>query len=410
MKNILILTIVMSLISCEIQRKIVKDIEFEAPYKFNIEIENQVTSDSNSGHAHHGNNYQHLAYDYGLKGDYKNALRLWDLGYEAQINVLTQEQIDSINNSYRVTSATDYIFSKAEQSQVIIINEAHHNSRHRAFTKSLLKKLFTQGYKNLGLEALSNGKNKDSLLNHRGYPILKSGYYILDPQFGDLVRTALEIGYNIFPYEVTTEADGKEREIEQARNIQNEIEKKPNQKFIIHCGFDHALEGKLPAWGKAMAGRLNEFTGINPFTINQTEYSERSNKNFNNFILRALDLKEPSILLDQLNNPMRYERKDSWTDIAVLHPNTNYSNGRPDWLFLSDVKEVPITLEDMEIAPPIMVLAYKKNEDINKAIPVDIVEIKDIKDKINLALKKGTYQIVIINQKKVSRKFEISVE
>ena len=54
----------------------------------------------------------------------------------------------------------------------------------------------------------------------------------------------------------------KRQEIEQALNIKRVIDSRPNEKFLIHCGFDHALEGIHNSWEKAMAGRLTEYTGI----------------------------------------------------------------------------------------------------------------------------------------------------
>lgn len=54
-------------------------------------------------------------------------------------------------------------------------------------------------------------QDEDTLLNERGYPLLSSGYYTQEPQFGNLVREALRIGYELFPYETQVRGDGKER-------------------------------------------------------------------------------------------------------------------------------------------------------------------------------------------------------
>ncbi|WP_026932629.1 hypothetical protein [Christiangramia echinicola] len=396
-----ILTILFSLISCEEEKKVIEKIDFETDYKFSSVIEDKVEKDTVSW------KYQISAADFAMKSDYKNALIHWDSAMGTREKNFTEFQIDSINQKYSKVKAADYIIELAKKNQVVIINEAHHNSFHRVFTKSILKKLFENGYKNLGLEALANGEELDSTLNIRKYPILKTGHYIKDPQFGDLVRTALEIGYNVFPYETenfgnsTTES----REIEQAKNIQNIIESKPDEKFLIHCGYDHNLEGTHPIWGNTMASRLTEYTGINPLTINQIKYSEKSNSKFNNPLLKALNIQESSVILDEDKNPIRYEREGAWNDIAVFHPNTKYLNNRPDWLFKNGNKNVPIPLTDFTIEFPVMVLAYKKGEDINSAVPVDITEVKNKTKNCNLALKKGVYEIVVTNGKE-SYKFE----
>lgn len=399
-KILLINIILIGLSSCKESKRVIEKIDFTSEYKFDSEIENKLTKDTVPW------KYQISASDYATKGDYKNALIHWDLAYTARkTKAYSQNKIDSINNIYRIEPAIEYISEQSKSNQIIIINEAHHNSLHRFFTKSLLQKLYNNGYRNLGLEALENGENIDSLLMDRKYPIQKTGFYIKDPQFGDLVRTAIQIGYNVFPYEQTTNLNGKEREIEQAKNIQNIIESKPNEKFLIHCGFSHALEGEYPRWEKTMSGRILEYTGINPLTINQTTYSERSKPEFNNPFLSALNLKESSVLINNNEQPYRYERAKTWSDIAVFHPNTQYIDNRPNWLFKNGNKNVSVILKDLEIAFPIMVLAYKKGEDINTTIPIDITEVENKMDNCKLVLKKGDYVIVITNGEE-SMKFE----
>ena len=150
-------------------------------------------------------------------------------------------------------------------------------------------------------------------------------------------------------YEQTTNSNGKPREIEQAKNIQKVIQSRPNEKFLIHSGFDHALEGKHNYWEKAMAGRLTEFTGINPLTINQVVYSEKSKPEFNHPLLKAFNIKESSIIIDKENNPLRYDRGEAWNDLAVFHPTTKYVNNRPKWLFEYGNKNISIALTEIQI-------------------------------------------------------------
>ena len=404
MKNTFyILTIVILFNSCKEEKRVIEKIDFETEYKFSSEIEDKVKKDTVPW------KYQLSASDYATKGDYKNALIQWDLAMRTREKNFTESQIDSINQKYSKIKASDYIIEEAKKNQVLIINEAHHNSFHRAFTKSLLQKLFDNGYKNLGLEALTNNDSLILALNKRKYPIQETGYYIKDPQFGNLVRDALEIGYELFPYEQTSGSNGKPREIEQAKNIRKFISSKPDEKFLIHCGFAHAYEGTYKAWEKAMAGRLTEYTGINPLTINQVLYSEKSKPEYNHPLLKALDIKESSVIVDKDNNPLKYERGQAWTDIAVFHPNTNYIHGRPDWLFENDNENVSITLNDIQIKFPVMVLAFKKGEDINLAVPIDITEVKNKIENCILGLKKGNYNIVITNGKE-SVKFKQNIK
>ncbi|GGG52420.1 hypothetical protein [Bizionia arctica] len=402
-KLILFLTITFIIISCKKEKRLIEKIEFGTKYKFSSEIERE---------AFFSKDYQRSGTDFALKGDYKNALIHWDLGKEVIETSLSKEQIDSINIKYIKVKALDYVIEKAKKNHIVIINEAHHNSLHRVFTKSLLKDLYHIGYTNLGIEALTSNDSLNSALNNRKYPIQTTGYYTKDPQFGNLIRTALEIGYTLFPYETTNYSDDSDelREIEQAESIQKVIESKPNEKFLIYCGYGHALEGTHRFLGKTMAGRLTEFTGINPLTIDQTlfDFNKESKPEFNS-LLEALQIKESSVLIEKDNNPLRYEENDTWIDIAVFHPNTEYIDDRPNWLFENGNKNVSILLTDIQIEFPVMVLAYKKGEDINIAIPIDIKEVERKTENCNLGLSIGTYEIVVTNGKETV-KFEQTVQ
>jgi len=390
MKNTLyILGIIFLLVSCNDEKRVIQKIDFESHYKFSSEIENKIAKDTTAW------KYQLSAADYATKGDFKNALTQWDLAMNARDMNYTEKQIDSLNQTYKKVNAKNYILEKAKETRIVIINEAHHNSFHRVFTKSLLKKLYDLGYTNLGLEALSTSDSLNLALNKRKYPILEDGHYIKEPQFGNLVREALEIGYHLFSYDTLTRGNQSIREITEAKNIQKEIDSKPNEKFLIHCGYAHVHEGEDKSWAVTMAQRLKEYTEIDPLTISQTSYSEKGKPEFNHPLLKAFDIKESTILLDQENNPFKHKQNGAYADLAVFHPNTEYINNRPNWLFENENKNVPISLVEIEIEYPIMVFAFKKGEDIHSAVPIDIAEVKNSTESCYLSLKNGSYKIII---------------
>jgi hypothetical protein len=103
-------------------------------------------------------------------------------------------------------------------------------------------------------------------------------------------------------------------------------------------------------------------------------------------------------------------KKNSWTDIAILHPNTLYKKGRPQWLITADTKPVEFENENFEMDYPVMALAYKKGDNIKKAIPVDIVELQKKSDKAYFVLDKGSYNIVVANKEDQSFKYELEVK
>ncbi len=160
----------------------------------------------------------------------------------------------------------------------MIFNEAHYNPRHRVFVASLLKDFKEAGYKYFAAETFSN----DEYFSKEIHPRFTTGYYTMEPQFGNLVREAIKLEYSLYPYEARAGANGREREIGEAKNLHELLKKDPKAKIIIYCGFAHIYEDSVYGWQKAMAGRLKEFTGIDPYTIDQIELSERSDKSLNN--------------------------------------------------------------------------------------------------------------------------------
>ena len=182
------------------------------PYKFTSYIIDSVLQAKGA---------QMTAWDFSYIGDLRNMHKMWDSQAKAR-KKLTQVQKDSFA-LFEESNAIEYILEKAKEHQIVIINEGHHMPQHRVFTTQLLEGLKEQGFNHLGLETYFANPKADSLLQENGYPTLKSGYYTKEPQFGNLVREAHKQGYKVFGYESQGHKNGKEREINQARNIKEYI-------------------------------------------------------------------------------------------------------------------------------------------------------------------------------------------
>jgi hypothetical protein len=284
--------------SCTKKEKGEKISEFKNNYKFNNEIVIELNQDSLNM------DYQWSATNYSQKGEHKKALVDWDLATNPKDINFSEAEADSVKLKYSVKSAKNYIIEESKKQSLIIINESHHNSSHRVFTRSMLEELFANGYKILCLEALNNYESyKDSLLNTRKFAIQKSGFYTKDPQFGNFIRTALDIGFEVYPYESNDMESSEAREIGQAQNLQKIIDDNPNSKILVHCGSGHAIEGEVPFFGgRSMAGRIKDLNGLDPLTIDQVFYSEKSKIEYFNRYQKTFDIKEPSILFDDTNN------------------------------------------------------------------------------------------------------------
>ena len=82
----------------------------------------------------------------------------------------------------------------AEGKRIVIINEAHHAPRHRAFTHRLMLALREAGFTHFAAETFT--PRMPSLLED-GAPMVRTGPYIRDPVFADLVRQAAKAGSRI---------------------------------------------------------------------------------------------------------------------------------------------------------------------------------------------------------------------
>lgn len=351
----------------------------QSPYKFSNDIEEEINNDKSKDNSYR---YQIGAMKYSISNYYFKGLQTW-----AKVDETEEKTDDNFSLNFtknKTTSAKNFIVNEAKKNKILILNEAHHYANHRTFATSLLQELYKNGYRYLGIEALG-----DDSINFRKFPTTKSGFYTSEPQFGNFIKTALDLGFVLFNYESKSGKNGKEREIEQADNIHKFMQKNKKGKYFIYCGYEHAFEGKHQYWEKAMAGRLADLTKINPLTIDQTQFSEKSDSELNNPLLRIIEGNSPIVLLEENIMPFNVNQKEPFTDLKVVHPTTTYIKGRPNWMLNENRKfyEVP---KSKITSFPSLIFAYRKGEYENKGVPADILELKDIQDSRYLILDRGS--------------------
>jgi hypothetical protein len=376
---------------------------FVPKYKFSDEILLQLSKDTLNYRA---------AWDLSFIGEYQKALEIWDRD-EQKWPAPLQAQVDEFKR-YKPVNANKLITEKAKTEQIIILNEAHQQPYHRVFTTSLLQDLYNQGYRYFGAETIWDW---DSLLNKRKYPTLKTGYYTQEPCYGNMIREAMRIGYKVFSYESTLQKSDSAginlREVDQAKNIRKILDKDPKAKILIHCGFDHLVETPVYSWGKAMAGRLIEYTGIDPFTIDQTRFTEHSATEYENPLFKMTNLDYYAVFLDSAGRVFNGAPRHKDYDARVYHPRTNWINGRPDWMFKGNRK--PYYIKDITVSFPCLVFAYLADENIevknsqDMPLPYDVIEIKNASDKKALSLKAGKYNIIIKDKNGQQQKISVTM-
>ena len=317
-------------------------------------------------------------------------------------------------DSFHAVAAVPSILADAERHEIVIVNEAHHEPRHRIFTRMLLQGLYDRGYRHFGLETLANYAGADSLLAAMPYPTTASGYYTRDPGFAAMVQAARDIGFDIFGYEAGHKLgnEPRHRETEQMMNIVAYREAHPEGKLLLHVGYSHANEGELGgSWGRAMAQRLADTTGLDPLTINQTHFRESADTLRERYEYRAAAsaLTEPSLFVNAAGEHWNFDNEVRWFDRYVFHPRTVYRHGRPDYVFSFGRQPVYLDLFGIDLDGPYLLQAYGPEDDMTQAVPRDVIETSEGNERA-LALVPGSYRVVVIGADRAQRVAEIRVD
>lgn len=347
--------------------------EFVPKYKFEILDSNNLKKARKSG----------VLRDLSFTGAYKELyFRDTDNNHD------WDDDIQKLLKSSTVVNAKDYILEKTKDRQLLIINESHHRPEHRLFTANMLEGLYAQGYRYLGMEALFSNQHHeftkypenpfylgDTTIMERGYPLMNAsaGTYVKEPQFGNLIRRALDLGFQLFAYE----KNGKGRELGQAKNIARIFEQDEGAKVIVHCGYGHIKENliveKTDKRGPKMAACLKQLTGIDPLTVDQTFYHH------NNFFLTSVfdetsDI-EPQVIL-QKDMPFKSfdPHAQNQIDMTVFHKTVSFKNERPSWLYTNPNNNVfKLKAEQINMDYPLRVKLLGINDRLD-AVALDVLE------------------------------------
>ncbi|MEL6866836.1 MAG: hypothetical protein AAFP19_20600, partial [Bacteroidota bacterium] len=342
------------------------------------------------------------AYFYTYIGKYRQALNQYELKLDWGLDSLARE--DSLRFlDYQLIDPFVYLEEKTKTEQMVIISEAHHKPQHRVFTRKLLKTLYQNGFRYLGLETLmpSYGDTTkflmDTQLHQRKYPLNSpiTGFYTREPQMGNLVREALDLGFELFAYESTTK--DIDRDLQQALNIERFLANRPKAKILIHCGWYHAIESDYPKRKKDhyLAYHLKERMGIDPLTIYQDALSEKTTIKASPYYPLVKGARM-GLLVNKEGQVFNGNGTSKHFDIFLYHPPNKYLRNRAHWLFeieenqLVEVKKQGIEKDQY----PILVKAILTNEEA-AAVPLDQIELESEEDQTALVLPRGNYQIIL---------------
>ncbi len=339
-------------------------------------------------------------------GDYNGARATFSIASQAA----SDDNESPLKGGYQAEPAVDVIATLAKGRQALFLNEAHSNALTRTVTVQVLEKLRAEGFDTFAAETLYD---TDKDLAKRGFPDSSSGFYIEEPVYAEMVRTALRLGFKIVPYEATSNATGNDRELEQARNlIAATLKKDPKARIVVNAGFAHIQKAGTYLGGESMAQHFERLSGIEPLSIEQTmmvpHLKPASDHPYYSAIIATRSPNVPVIYVDADGKP--WSLKKSGYDASVVFPPEVYERERPTWLALGGLR-VPYQVSGAlcSLNYPCLVEARYKDED-DSAIPADraVVSIggnfATVKDSLNeststlplrtLWLRPGEYRLV----------------
>jgi hypothetical protein len=296
---------------------------------------------------------------------------------------------------YQAVDAASEIAALARDRRIVMVNEAHHVAQTRLLTLRLLPKLRELGFTHFAAETLDE---KDTQLASRGYPLETSGHYVGEPLYGEIVRTALKLGYVVVPYESTNDhASPAQREDDQARHLVDRVfARTPNAKLFVHAGYAHIDKRDDEFFTEPLAVRLAQRTRFAPLTVDQTKLRfivGHPNAGYD-ALIETFHIAGPTVLVSR-------DTRSPWSliaplfDVSVILPPPHDRDGRPNWLTLEGMRRAVI-LERLS-TPDAYVLEARYATESDDAVPADRQLIDDGNASSTLYLKPGEYRIRAID-------------
>lgn len=309
----------------------------------------------------------------------------------------------------RAEPAISAIVERARETRVVILNESHSISGHRAFAAQVLRALRPLGFNIFAAETFNWERASGAAVGdlQAGAPFLpRHGYYSRDPVYAEAVREALSLGYRLAGYEWTAEqgvlppnASGVERinqrEEAQARNfIDHVLALSPDSRAVVLCGYSHVTEAPTEK-AEWFASRLKRLSGIDPLTIEQSfnwpSFDPAGDPAPTRAVLERLSPTEPVVVTEPSGRAFTTEPYSDRVDLSVFHPRLAPVNGRPGWLAADPMRRAtPVNF----VAPggPGLVQAVRIAEGMG-AVPSDQVLIAPDQTTATLYLRRGAYII-----------------
>ena len=302
---------------------------------------------------------QYLSWFQTFIGDYDGAAASFSIAQPKQ----DDDGPSPLAGGYTLKPAADVILDAAKTRKAVFFNEAHSAPITRTLTIEMLPKLRELGFNYFAAETLYD---TDHDLQKRGYPTPKSGFYVNEPLYGEMVRTALKLGFKVIAYDVENAGAGDERERAGADKLYKEVFRKdPTARLVVNAGFAHVQKTGRYLRGSSMGEFFKQISGIDPLTIEQTMMMQhgRSNQDhpFYAAVVQQLKFTKPSVFVAA--DGKTWTLKPDKYDMTVVFPTYAVIKTRPNWLVLGGERTAyPVGSEICRNQYPCMVEAFYTNE------------------------------------------------
>lgn len=296
------------------------------------------------------------------------------------------------------------IVERAANTRLVILNEAHNISGHRAFAAQVARALRPLGFDWFAAETFTPTQAEPAPLiqtYRRGTPFFSSlGYYSNDPVYAETVREAARLGYRFADYEnrwnqqppedADVDARIAVREEAQANNlIETVLDPHPQARVLAFCGYSHAAEvgSRRGDW---FAARLKAKTRIDPLIIEQSSNWPATRPENDAMhvaaVLRRFDPTSPIAVFQ--DGEMLGDRN---YDLAVYHPRLAPVGGRPGWL-TADPERRRMDVDVPPFEGPALLQALWSGEG-SAGVPADQFLLEPGQHRATLFLHPGAYAL-----------------
>lgn len=275
---------------------------------------------------------QYLSWFQTFVGDYDGAAASFSIAQPPQ----SDDARTPLAGGWQAEPAADVILDLAKTRKAVFFNEAHSAPVTRTLTIELLAKLHAKGFNYFAAETLYR---TDKDLNRRGYPTADSGFYIDEPLYGEMVRTALKLGYHVVAYDVDNAGAGDPRELAGAQNLYHVFKQDAQARLVVDAGFAHIQKTGKYLGGNSMAEFFEKMSGIDPLCIEQTMMIQHARPDqdhpYYRSIIAALPPAQPIAFVDGAKT---WTLKPGQYDLSVIFPAASHNDLRPDWLTLDGLR------------------------------------------------------------------------